>query len=70
MSELTIREKIYNAIHDDNTWDDLADGIEIKFQYNGKEYSFNSKVVSHPMITPLDGYMDKILNRGVALVKE
>ena len=64
-----IKKKVYKAIPDDATWDDLADGIEISFNYRGKKYSFSSKVCSYPRTTPIQTYMDRILEKGVECVE-
>jgi len=66
-----IHKTIYDAIPNKTTWDDLADGIVIKFKHEGKEYSFNSHDVrSNPRTTPLDTYMDSILEYGEELTKQ
>lgn len=52
------------------TWDNLADGTDIVFSFNGKIYHINSKVVSCPRIISMDDFQTRLEERAVQEVEK
>jgi len=51
------------------TWDNLADGTDIAFSFNGKTYRINSKVVSCPRIISMDDFSKRLEKRSIQEVE-
>lgn len=64
-----LRQIVYDAIPDKTTWNELADGIDITFSFQGKKYTFNSRVTDHPRIIAPSRFMEMVLQKGMSLVK-
>jgi len=42
------------------TWNDLANGVNIKFSFDNKEYSINSKVMRTPRVHSMDSFSEEL----------
>ena len=46
----------WDAVPDETTLDDMANGIVINFQFDDKHYSLNTAVVKNPRASSIDAY--------------
>lgn len=65
---MNIKDSLWKNIKSRNlTWDDLANGVNIKFNYKGKNYLINSKI-SIPRTKSFDSFSDILENKAIYAV--
>lgn len=62
-------EAFWDAVPDDTTLEQIADGMDVTFEYEGKTYQINTKVLEHPRIHPIYRYYET-LDAAVSNAKE